>query len=570
MIQERGTDGVNHLDSARVSGWLSSVRRLRLRWTVGMGRAAIGLFCLLPVFACTTGEPDASEQGAAIAGEGVFGAHVIDVALTIDEAGQKALAADPKTAVPGKMTAKNETGGSVDYDVEVRLKGSYTLQGLDKKPSFKIKLPKSPGFFGMKSLTLNGMTQDPSMLHETLAYQVYSAMGTPEPRTGYATVSVNGAPYGLYVNVESIDKGFLAAHFGSDKGILYEGTYGVDLVLDDVDKFDLEEGEDAGSAELRALVAALDAPGDDVFYGASAKIDPRAFARTVAASAVLNDADNYASNRNNYRFYRDAKTSKWTLIPTGLDQSFAPTDIDPFVFDAWGIHDARVFRKCLASDRCFAEYVSALGDAAKAFESLDLARRAKATMALIDDAGQSDPRKPYTDAQTNDSRAALFTFFGKRPDSIRTSASCAVGGKETPIGVCAGAVFRGDDGTCIDVTGASHDDNARVTPYPCHGKANQRFRPTSAGDGTFSLVSIESGKCLDVDHARVDDGTPIMQYSCHGGPNQRFKLDVDGDGVSLVAVHSGKCLVRQGGSIVQASCDGTAAQRFELSRVFER
>jgi hypothetical protein len=189
-------------------------------------------------------------------------------------------------------------------------------------------------------------------------------------------------------------------------------------------------------------------------------------------------------------------------------------------------------------------------------------------MALIDNARESDPRKPYTDAQTNDGRTALFTFFGARPGSIRASAACVSGGKETPTGVCAGAIFRGADGTCIDVTGASHDDNATVTPYPCHGRANQRFRPTSAGDGTFSLVSIESGKCLDVDHARVDDGTRVMQYSCHGGPNQRFTLQESGGAVSLVAAHSGKCLLRQAGTIVQATCDGTAAQRFDLSRVF--
>ena len=46
-------------------------------------------------------------------------------------------------------------------------------------------------FLGLKMLTLNNMIQDPSMIHEVLAYEVFRAAGVAASRTGYAYVRVN-------------------------------------------------------------------------------------------------------------------------------------------------------------------------------------------------------------------------------------------------------------------------------------------------------------------------------------------------------------------------------------------
>ena len=48
-------------------------------------------------------------------------------------------------------------------------------------------------FFGLKTLTLNNMVQDQSMIHELLAYKVFRSAGVAAPRTGYAYLRVNGA-----------------------------------------------------------------------------------------------------------------------------------------------------------------------------------------------------------------------------------------------------------------------------------------------------------------------------------------------------------------------------------------
>ena len=114
--------------------------------------------------------------------------------------------------------------------IGARLKGSASFRPLSGKAAFKLKFAhsvKGQRFLGLKTLTLNNMVQDPSMVHEVLAYEAFRAVGIPAPRTGYAYLRVNGADYGVYLNVETPDNVFLPRWFAST-GHLYEGE-AVDL-----------------------------------------------------------------------------------------------------------------------------------------------------------------------------------------------------------------------------------------------------------------------------------------------------------------------------------------------------
>ena len=75
-------------------------------------------------------------------------------------------------------------------------------------------------FFGLKTLTLNNMVQDPSMIHELLAYKVFRSAGVAAPRTGYAYLRVNGADYGVYLNIETLDTVMLPRWFDIDAASL--------------------------------------------------------------------------------------------------------------------------------------------------------------------------------------------------------------------------------------------------------------------------------------------------------------------------------------------------------------
>ena len=154
------------------------------------------------------------------------------------------------------------------YAAKVKIKGMASVQSFDRKPSLKLDFDDE--FLGLKNLTLNSMTQDPTMVREALAYRMYDAVGVPVPRVGYSNVTINGQPYGLYVTLEAIDKHFLERKFGTNDGIVYEATYGGDVRESDIGTLELVHQSEktnpdggAGHARLKELIAAVQKPGDD-------------------------------------------------------------------------------------------------------------------------------------------------------------------------------------------------------------------------------------------------------------------------------------------------------------------
>ncbi len=223
---------------------------------------------------------------------------VQDFALAIDETDFAKMSAEMKIVeanrdfehmlLPRTKGKGTFTYGTTTLPVEVKVKGMYSAQSFDHKPSLSIDF-KGESFLGLKNLTLNAMTQDATMVHEMLAYRMYEAVAVPVPRIGYSRVSVNGQALGVYVTLEAIDKTFLTRKFGSDQGILYEGVYGGDVRKEDVGTSRLEHTsgktnpqEDVDHAKLNELVAAVESRGEDLFFGDTALIETDSFLNMMA------------------------------------------------------------------------------------------------------------------------------------------------------------------------------------------------------------------------------------------------------------------------------------------------
>src|SRR5262249_28758019 len=117
-------------------------------------------------------------------------------------------------------------------NVAVHLKGSYTYQDIQQRPSLTLNFDKfGPGqrFHGLQKIHLNNSVQDPSYLSEALAPELFMDLGVPAPRAGHAFVRINGRDVGLYVLVEGWNKQFIRRHFPSAKGNLYDGGSGGDV-----------------------------------------------------------------------------------------------------------------------------------------------------------------------------------------------------------------------------------------------------------------------------------------------------------------------------------------------------
>ncbi len=390
--------------------------------------------------------------------------------LTLDAAALDALWAEPKVYVHGVL----RYGDTVVRDVGVRLKGSYTLTTLDHKPSFKIKFNafvKGRRFIGLEGLMLHAMHQDASMLREHLGYRVFRAAGVPAPRTGYALVTVNGEPYGLYLNVEPYNDDFLARAFADPSGNLYEGESGDDLQKDPAG-FDQDEGDDTSGDDIAHLAAAAVEDGGGIFEPGGL-LDVEAFLSFAAVEAATGHFEGYQSPHSYYLYHAPA-SGRWSFLPWNLDQLFI-RKTGPF--DGRGY----LFRKCIDDvPTCRIDYVLRALEVAELFEALDLRSEMDAALVLIDAAAHADPRMRFTAAQMEGAQKGLRTWVASRPQQLAAELDCLVGGADPDddgdgFGACAHDCDDGDpaihagadelcDGVDNDCTGWADDTPACPCP----------------------------------------------------------------------------------------------------------
>jgi hypothetical protein len=73
-------------------------------------------------------------------------------------------------------------------------------------------------------------------------------------------------------------------------------------------------------------------------------------------------------------------------------------------------------------------------------------------------------------------------------------------------------------GKCMDVNGGSRDDTAWIQLVTCNGTGAQQFVLNSSHD----LVNIQADKCVDVTDGATANGTYLQQWTCTGGQNQKW------------------------------------------------
>ena len=305
---------------------------------------------------------------------------VVVIDLTLSPSAEAELEADPGTYVDGTFSLTETSDGTpggeestplvAEQPAEIRLKGSVggSFRELDEKPGIKLKFGNEESVLGLHKMTLNNMVQDPSMVHETLAYAAFRANGLPASRTGYAYVRLNGHDIGVYLNLENLDDIALAKIFGSfDKDAgqhLYEGEYGDDVVPGAVEDFEADEGKDHHREDLEALIEAVNGEGQDPW---SERVAPYAelteMARFWAVEKYIDHWDGYSGHAipgfrpNNYYLYSDT-AGRFQMLPWGTDQAWVFTEGEREVtFDGEG---GVLFNKCLEDDLCFHLYWGAL------------------------------------------------------------------------------------------------------------------------------------------------------------------------------------------------------------------
>ena len=80
-------------------------------------------------------------------------------------------------------------------------------------------------YHGLDKLSLDASFQDNSYLKTWLVYHMMAYMEVPAPLCSYVWVTVNDAPWGLFLAIEEPEEAFARRNFGSDHGQLYKPDY---------------------------------------------------------------------------------------------------------------------------------------------------------------------------------------------------------------------------------------------------------------------------------------------------------------------------------------------------------
>ena len=229
--------------------------------------------------------------------------------------------------------------------VGFRLRGNTSRQS--KKKSFKVSFNTfTPGgkYYGVEKLNLNGEHNDPTVMRSKVMWDILRKWDIPAPRANHVRVYINGAYYGLYINVEHIDEEFALSRFGNKDGNLYKCLYPADLAYrgTDPDNYKIWSGsrwvyelttneEENDFSDLAAFIGVLEnSQNGSLVCDLDALFNTYDYLKVMAAQIFCGDWDGYLYNKNNFYLYHNTLTGKFEYIPYDVDNTFG---IDWFNID---------------------------------------------------------------------------------------------------------------------------------------------------------------------------------------------------------------------------------------------
>jgi spore coat protein H len=339
---------------------------------------------------------------------------VHQINLEIDPQLLPQLDIDVNTRVPADITFD---GISVE-NIGIRKKcGLSSCVSITDKTGFSIKFDEFDETLrlgGRKKLILNNTIQDPSYSNELIGQEVARRAGIPAPLVAYASVTLNGSPYGFFVMTEAIDKQFLRKHFGeqNDEGNLYEGPCCSDFV-DNIFFPELKDEEDGRTRDdLQAFSDFIIDSDDQQFEARLAEfLDVDSYLTQYAVSALTVHIDNYEYNTNNYYSYHNPGDDTFHFWLHGMDFLFFDCSFS-VDFVPFGFLGQRVFTTPSLQEGFHQEITRILDEV----WSDDLLTFLDNTRAMYEAEARLDPTRPFDDLLFNSVRQCIVD----RPAIART------------------------------------------------------------------------------------------------------------------------------------------------------
>jgi len=352
-------------------------------------------------------------------------------------------------------------------NIGIRSRGTGSRSGT--KPGLRVDFNRyttGQQFLGLNSVILRNNTQDPSGMRERLSMLMFRRMNMVAEREAHARLFINNTYAGLYTIVESIDKLFLGKRFGEDGGHLYEYSFdngadipfnfgypGSDPSLYTPTPFKPETLETDPQGEvLERLFWTINVAGDAVWQTAMAEyLDLSKFIRHLAIENFLAEEDGITGDYgpNNFYFYRFVNTSRFQFLPWDKSNAFWNTPY--FIFQNLdnGVpsHRNRFVQRALSYTNLREQYLDVIlqcADSIMADPALTpnglvppgvtltpapagqpgwLETEIAREYAQIRQATLTDPVKPFTNDQFEQSILDLTDFARRRATFVRQQAS---------------------------------------------------------------------------------------------------------------------------------------------------
>jgi spore coat protein H len=332
------------------------------------------------------------------------------------------------------VKADAEIDGTKVAGVGVRRKGDSAREIGSVKTSYKIrfgKFIKKRRFRGLERLVLDAAPEDPTMIREKLAYDLFRDAGCPSSRAAHAMLylTVPGrmekSYVGLYTMVEYVGETFLDERFGGHTGNLYKIHGWVDIFspraagAESMKTVRLETNKKKNDrTHLGAFLRSVGSGRGDL----ETWLDRDRFLRCLAVNTLLVNLDSYAATGQNFYLYDDPKTKRFIYIPWDLDQAFGQLQfgvkeamLDWDVFDP-EVDDRVLIRRALSLEADRKRYGEILGGLIDGpFSTRTMSERIDRLHALLRPAAELDRNKRFSIEDFDRTMTVDLPITGKNP-----------------------------------------------------------------------------------------------------------------------------------------------------------
>lgn len=299
---------------------------------------------------------------------------------------------------------------------QARLKGnwSWSCDKFQFVISFNEEDPDAR-FRGLRKLMLDAAWYDQTLLHERLAFPLFAAQGLPHSCVNNATLWIDGAYYGLYTNLEHLDREYLERNYEEPDGNLYQAASEL--------KTNEEEGD---TSRLVALWQASTVAEIEALVNLDQAV------AVWAVEAMIPALDNYWAGVDiNYYVY-DHPSRGFEWIPYDLDIAFGDSAypggslvwgegveaFDPILWEHSGWGKEQLLMTVLADEGWCTRFVEALDAARAGYEPEQLEARVDRWSAQTAEAMAADRNRSFSEEDNALALSRLRPFFQARADHV--------------------------------------------------------------------------------------------------------------------------------------------------------